>query len=531
MNTGIMSFLFLPLIFGVLVYSFDKVWFSRFVFAMQTVMSVGFVGLYINKDYSMVIGGWSNTVGIEMTIDPISLVFVAMTLISFWFILLYDWPKRKNDHKYLFLICVLESVMLSLFLTYDLFTMFVLIELMTIIASILITYKKDSISVKAGIYYLMINSLGMVLYIMGVMILYSLTGSLNIHVIVAQLPAIMSGSLFKISMAFLISSLAVKSAWFPVFHWLPVAHSAAPGSISALLSGLIVKSGLFVLIRIESILFTSSFGELLLYIGLSTALVGVILAMLQSDIKRILSFHTVSQIGLMLIGLSVPNTLSSFGGMLHLFNHILFKSLLFLCAGLIITQTGERNLKKLSGLMKINPILSFCMIIGMLAITGFPLLNGQLGKLLIKSTIGNVWVTMSLYLISIGTLVSFIKMSKIFFGPAMKSVVSPKDRQPAVYVMSILTLVAFPLELVYLKVYNGPAFAYTQKSLLSNSLEYFILAALAYGIYFNVLAPAIRRNSKTLQFIKGFGKAYFTESSALLAVFLGAIHVFVTSVK
>lgn len=530
MNLWMLCFLFSPLILGVLIYALDKVLFNRLVFVLQGALTVAYFFLMSKAPYSMVIGGWPNTVGIECVIDTVSLLFMGMTLIGFWYIYLYDWPKHRNDHKYLFLVGALQSVLLSLFMVYDLFTFFILIELMTIIASILITYKKDSNSVKAGIYYLLINSMGMVLYIIGIMILYSLTGSLNIHVVLTQLPLVAGNKLFKLAMAFIISSVAVKSAFFPLFQWLPVAHSAAPGSVSAILSGLIVKSGIFVFLRLGDIVFSASLNEVLVIIGLLTALFGSILAMVQYDIKRLLSFSTVSHIGLILVGFTLPGAVSNTGGYLHLMNHFLFKSLLFLCAGLIITQTGERNLKRIRGIMMTNPLLSVAMLVGILGITGVPLFNGHLSKLLIKSAGDNAVIQMILYIVNVATIASFIKLSKVFTGPPMKTLVEPGRRQWSAYFIAILTLLALPIELVYLKTFDGYAYFYYTDKLLLSSLELGVQCVVAYLFYTYILVPLSKRNHPYLKRIKSFGFSYFGESSALLLAFLVFMHIFITAI-
>jgi multicomponent Na+:H+ antiporter subunit D len=529
MNTWLLGFLFAPLIIGVLIYAFENRFFNRIIFVLQGSLSIFFILLLDISPYSFVLGGWPNTIGIECVIDPISLLFVGMTLVGFWFIYLYDWAKGKNDPKYLFLICTLQSVMLSLFVVYDLFTIFILIELMTIIASILITYKKDSHSVKAGIYYLLINSMGMILYIIGVMILYSLTGSLNIHVVQTQLPLVMSNQLFKLAMAFIISSIAVKSALFPLFHWLPIAHSAAPGSISAILSGLIVKAGLFLLLRMSDIFHSASLGGVMLGIGILTALSGAILAMLQYDIKRLLSFSTVSHIGLILIGFSLPGAIPYMGGLLHLLNHFLFKSLLFLCVGLIINQTGERNLKRIHGLWKTNPVLSVALMIGIMGIVGFPMMNGQLSKILIKAGAQDMGLKMLLYVVNVGTVISFLKLSQVFFGPAMKTVVDTKNRQSGVYLMAGLTLLAFPLEFLFLKNYEPYVYLAVAEKWLSSSLEFIIQFGIAMFIYMYVLVPALRQNWPIVKEIKKLGVAYFGEAVALLLGFIGFLHLIMTN--
>jgi len=212
------------------------------------------------------------------------------------------------------------------------------------------------------------------------------------------------------------AAVGVKSAFFPVFNWLPKAHSAAPSSISALLSGLLVKAGIYVFIRINQMYTNVSLGNFFLVLGIFTALAGVLFALSQKDIKQILAFHTVSQVGIMMMGLNAIDQSKAIGGLLHIFNHAFFKSLLFLGAGVIISKYNKRRVTDIRGVFKKMPLISIFMIIGMLSITGAPMFNGYVSKSIIKYGLkGNLFAEYSLKLINLGTIISFIKMSQIFF--------------------------------------------------------------------------------------------------------------------
>jgi multicomponent Na+:H+ antiporter subunit D len=173
----------------------------------------------------------------------------------------------------------------------------------------------------------------------------------------------------------MISGISVKSALFPLFTWLPKAHGVAYTSLSALLSGLLVKGGLYLFIRVHVYMFgydTYNMTEVFFYIGALTALVGVVLALVQKDLKQILAHHTISQIGLMMMGLSYGYGLSFTGGLMHIINHALFKSLLFLCAGLIIYEYKTKKIYAIRGVFRSMPLTSIFLIIGMLSISGAP---------------------------------------------------------------------------------------------------------------------------------------------------------------
>jgi Formate hydrogenlyase subunit 3/Multisubunit Na+/H+ antiporter, MnhD subunit len=167
----------------------------------------------------------------------------------------------------------------------DFFTIFVFIELMTIISTILIVYKRDSYSFRAGFYYLLFNSIGMMFYLIGVAVIYQSIGTLNMTLAKEILPSMFSNPFIQMSYIFIIVSMGVKSAFFPVYNWLPKAHGAAPAAVSALLSGLLVKSGLYVFIKIGLVFQPWLLKEYLLYIGLITSLSGTIFAIAQKRYK------------------------------------------------------------------------------------------------------------------------------------------------------------------------------------------------------------------------------------------------------
>jgi len=211
------------------------------------------------------------------------------------------------------------------------------------------------------------------------------------------------------------AAVGVKSAFFPVFNWLPKAHSAAPSSISALLSGLLVKTGIYVFIRINQMYTGVSLGNFFIILGFITAIGGVIFALSQKDIKEILAFHTVSQVGIMMIGINSIDPVYKIGGLLHLFNHAFFKSLLFLGAGVIINTYRKRKVTEIRGVFQDMTFVSILMIIGMLSITGAPIFNGHISKTIIKYSVeGNKAAEIGLKIINLGTVISFIKMSQIF---------------------------------------------------------------------------------------------------------------------
>ena len=501
----IYGFIFLPLIYGVLIYLLDRPTVNRGVFGLQLILSliVAFgIGPKILLDselgaFSLVTGGWSKLVGIGIRVDGLSLLFITMTLCSFWAIWLYVWPDRKNDHKFLFFLCVMETALNGLFTTNDLFAAFVLIELVTIIASILITYKKDAHSVRAGLFYLLYNSWAMILYLFGIVCFYWYAGNLNIDLVAPLLSNYDHEPVLAFGLAAIVVGLGIKSAFFMLHLWLPQAHSAAPASISALLSGLIVKMGLFVLLRIDGLLELPAVSDLLLYMGLFSGLLGALFAIFQSDMKRILAFHTVSQLGLIFVGFGLYSQKNMMGAYAHLFNHFAFKSLLFLAVGLIIMETGERRVKYIQGLWQWHKPLAICLGIGIVSIMGFPFTSASFSKVLIKSGEIPLLVEVGLYSINFGTLISFIKLSKTIFGKPSEILTRQKPTHGrvlwGVYFITGVVLLCLPVEL-WLSMKYAPALqTYFISKLASYSVTFGIMLFVSVGLYHWAVLPLVKK--------------------------------------
>ena len=413
--------IFLPIITAMFIYIIKKRYILYLTLLNQialTYLSAVFLRYIQEHDsVSMNMGGWSNVIGIAFKVDRLAISFLLFTNIIWWVIILYSWNKIATDYKFTFFLLFLQGVFLGFVQTNDLFSAFVFIELITIISSILIVYKKDGYSVRAGFYYLLFNSVGMLFYLIGLCILYNVVGSLNMDSVEVMIQPYKDTLALKIAFVFIMSGLGVKSAFFPVYNWLPKAHGAAPASISALLSGLLVKSGLYLFIRINEIFIFEQFNIVFFYIGFVTALAGVIFALSQKDIKQILAFHTISQIGIILIGVSAGSGMLYYGGLLHLFNHGFFKALLFLGAGFIINELNVRQVTEIRGVLKTYPIIALLMIVGMFSITGLPFFSGYISKSIIKSNIMDAkGLSIVFNMINLGTIISFIKISQIFYG-------------------------------------------------------------------------------------------------------------------
>lgn len=494
--------IFIPIITAMFIYVLSNKFVDYLAFVCQSILTILALAYYdylnvLSHDHVVLIGGWNKVIGIALKNDKLSLAFIFLSLFIWWVILIYCWNKRKNDFKFLFFLLFLEGSFLGLLQTNDIFNLFIFIEIISIISTILITYKKDGYSIRAGLYYLLFNSVGMMFYLIGLILIYYLTGTLNMDVISERLAAIRYSAPIVISYIFIIAAIGVKSALFPVYNWLPKAHGAAPASISALLSGLLVKSGLYAFIRLNQMFQLDILKDFFFILGFATALSGVLFALSQKDIKQILAFHTISQIGIMLMGLSFLEGKIFVGGIMHIFNHAIFKSLLFLGAGALINQYETRKITDIRGVFKTFPFLSILMIIGMLSITGSPFFNGFISKTIIKYgfTESNSKMLM-FYTINLGTSISFIKMSQIFFG---SSNIQKKPDINSHISMGLLAFMCIILGNLYHPIVNlifDIDFSYINFISIENWVIYIITLGLGYMIYKFIISkdyPVIKK--------------------------------------
>lgn len=518
--------IFLPLLTGVAIYALDKPRFNSVVYWLQAALSLLFFGVILPpimtagfKPLLFVAGNWSNVVGVAFKVDGLTLLFVTMTLLAFWYIWLYILPKQQNDHKYLFFLCILQSALLGLFTTDDLFAIFVLIELVTILASLLVTYKKDAHSVRAGLFYLMYSSWGMLIYLFGTICLYWYTGNMNIALSASALSQYQGQPVLTFAIAAMLTGLGLKSGFFMLHYWLPQAHTAAPANISAVLSGLIAKMGIFAMLRITGLLALADVQGIFMIVGVVSGISGAAFAMVQSDMKRILAFHTVSQLGLVFLAIGIGGEKNLFGAYAHLFNHFTFKSLLFLTVGVIIADTNERRVKKIRGLWQFDKRIALLLGLGIVSIMGLPFTSASFSKLLIKSGSYSKLTLIALYAINLGTIISFVKLATMIFGQKSEALIGAKRRSEhtfkALYFIGAVVLLALPVELWLSATYKPELLSYFGKKAMSDGLTFALMLALGALIYKHLITRVIKRFPHL-----GHGDVAFGPAVASSALFL-----------
>ncbi|MCX7917734.1 MAG: proton-conducting transporter membrane subunit [bacterium] len=344
----------------------------------------------LNLEYVYHIGGWKAPFGIVLVLDGLScLLLIIINLISFMatlFSVEYLEKLYTSKLRYYSLFLLMVGGMNGTVLSGDLFNLFVFMEIASIASYALVAFGCQASELEASFKYLVMGNVGSLLVLYAIALLYGKTGSLNMADVAKILINIPYDNLIAFAFVLIISGFMIKSALVPFHAWLPDAHPSAPSPISAMLSGVVIKAlGVYVVIRLIFNLFgfTPLISNVLIYMGVISMIFGVCLAVLQWDLKRLLAYHSISQMGYVFTGIGLGTPLGILGGLFHLFNHSLFKSLLFLNAGSIEYEIGTRDLNKMGLLYKKMPITSFATFISSMSISGIPPFNGFWSKFII----------------------------------------------------------------------------------------------------------------------------------------------------
>jgi multicomponent Na+:H+ antiporter subunit D len=365
-------------------------------------------------------GNWPPPFGIALVADLLSAIMVVMSAAMGLAVLLYsfgDVDHTREQWGYYPLFQLLLMGINGSFLTGDLFNLFVFFEVMLIASYVLLSLGGEPGQLQESFKYLVLNLLASTVFVASVGILYSVTGTLNMADLaqkVAQTER--SGLMTALSMLFLFV-FGVKAAIFPLFFWLPDAYPEPPTAISAIFGGLLTKVGVYTLIRtftllfVQDVAFTHTF---ILVLAALTMIVGVLGAIVQNHFKRILSYHIISQIGYMILGLGIYTPLALAGSIFYVIHHITVKTALFLISGITERATGTQQLKDMGGLLNAYPLVATLFMVAALSLAGMPPFSGFFAKLTLL-TAGMqeqqyVYVGVALA----GSFLTLVSMSKIY---------------------------------------------------------------------------------------------------------------------
>ncbi|KPK83884.1 MAG: hypothetical protein AMS27_11615 [Bacteroides sp. SM23_62_1] len=432
MSSFIPLFVIIPLaaaflipIIGRFIEGFQRT-FSSVVFAFLSFLSFYFMFSNDQDMYTYMIGGWEPVNGIPVaicfTLDGLTaFMLTIISLISFFaaFYAISYIKRFTAENNFYALFCLMVGGMNGVVLTGDLFNLFVFLEIAVIASYALVAFGIGKNELEASFKYQVLGGMASILILFGIGMIYWKTKTLNIADVFTQI--------------IFIAGFGLKAALMPFHAWLPDAHSSAPSPISAMLSGVLIKAiGIYSIIRLFFNMFplSTEISTIIIILGTVSMVLGVFLAVGQWDIKRLLAYHSISQMGYVVLGVGIGMmilvnggnqsvaALSIAGGLFHLINHAVFKGLLFLNAGAIEYETGTRDLKEMGGLSEYMPVTYSTSLGASMAISGIPPFNGFFSKLvIILAAIKGKFYFLAVLaiLVSIITLASFLKFQKFSF--------------------------------------------------------------------------------------------------------------------
>ncbi len=334
------------------------------------------------------LGGWQAPFGITFVADHLAAIMVLVNAVMALAAAVYafvDIDPGREHAGYHPLVQSLLAGINGAFLTGDVFNLFVWFEVMLIASFVLITLGGRRDQLEGGIKYVSVNLVASMLFLTAVGLLYGLTGTLNMADLARLLPEHDTGMVTTIAMLFMVA-FGIKAAVFPLFFWLPASYHTPPIAISAFFAGMLTKVGVYALMRTFTLLFVADVGythTILLWVGGLTMVSGVITAAAQNDVRKILSFHIISQIGYMVFALALYTPLALAGAVFYLVHVIIAKANLFFIAGIARRRAGSYDLRRIGGLYHAAPFLSALFLISALGLAGIPPLSGFWAKLLV----------------------------------------------------------------------------------------------------------------------------------------------------
>lgn len=408
-------------------YVADFVAISEFALMLITALVFGMTGDaegYAQCHVSQICG-----LGLSFKMDGFRLIYGTVASLMWMMTTIFSreyFTHHENRNRfYLFLLLTLGATM-GVFLSADLFTTFIFFEIMSFTSYVWVAQEENEASLKAAATYLAVAVFGGLVMLMGVFLLYHELGTVTISELLPAARMYQKKEVLYAAGTCLLVGFGAKAGAFPLHIWLPKAHPVAPAPASALLSGILTKTGIFGILVISSDLFLhdSSWGKLILGIGVLTMVGGALLAVFSIDLKRTLACSSMSQIGFILVGVGMQgllgeeNALAVHGALLHMVNHSMIKLVLFMAAGVIFMNTHALDLNEIRGFGRKKPLLKAIFLAGALAIAGIPLFGGYISKTLIHESIveyGGGWLMHAveyLFLFSGGLTVAY--MTKLY---------------------------------------------------------------------------------------------------------------------
>ena len=419
------------------------------------VMAVGSIGQ--SRVYE--VGKWPIPLGINLVLDGLSsLLLLAISVVSAAAMLFSAryMEQYTAKAKYLSLFLLMVAGMNGVVLSGDIFNLFVFLEIASLASYALVGFGCEHEELEASFKYMVLGSIGSIFVLFAVALVYGNTGSLNMAYISKAIQSSGLNAGLSFAMALFVVGFGLKAALVPFHAWLPDAHPSAPAPISAMLSGILIKTlGVYALARVVFNVFgvSVSMGWLLVVLGLLSMVAGAFLAIGQGDFKRLLAYSSISQIGYVVLGLGLGGliiardgnlawaSLAILGGLFHLVNHAVYKSLLFLTSGSVQMSTGTRQLKQMGGLAEKLPFTRATCTVASASIVGIPPFSGFWSKLILVIAAVQAhfyWVAAIIVFVSLCTLIMYLKVQRyVFLGELPENLRQIKENRGSMLIAMV----------------------------------------------------------------------------------------------
>ena len=404
--------------------------------AVSVALSVGSAGRI-----SYAVGGYTPPFGIELVADGVSAALVVLVSTVTLAVVVYARVAGPRSNTFYSELLILTAGISGMFVTADLFNLYVFLEITGLATYALVATGRSPAAALAALKYLLVGTIGASLYLLGVGYLYISTGSLNMADLAGLLPEVgYDTPLVLTAFGLIVVGLGVKTALFPLHTWQPDAYAESPDSVAAYISALVSTAAAYALFRVLYTVFTPAFDaavpfalDTLVVLASVSVVVGSVLAVLQSDLKRMLAYSSVSQFGLVVAGFAVVNETALVGGLVHLVGHAVMKAGLFVAVGALAAVAGGRTIDDLAGMADRAPIVSAAFAVLAFALVGVPPAVGFAGKwhIVLGAVEGGRWIVAGVAVVStLLTLAYFARViERLYFrdAPAPVGVAEQSD--------------------------------------------------------------------------------------------------------
>lgn len=412
--------------------------------------------VYRRGAYTYHFGNWSEKIGVQFIVDEFTALMSLFIITISWFILLYSLRDIEHEIEpdqygnYYTLIFLLLFSMVGITFTNDLFNMYVFMEILSITSCSIISIKRRKENYLASLRYLLLSTIGSLSVLLGIALLYMVTGHLNMleaSKTIAHVWQLYPTNIL-VAIGFMLTGMAMKAAVFPLHIWLPDAHSSAPTPSSALLSGVVVKVYVFTVIKILfrvlgiNIVTSLNIPTFIAYFAAIGIIMGSIFAIGQKDIKRMLAYSSVAQIGYIFLGLGLGTAQGLGAALFHVISHGLMKSALFLSAGAIIYKKGKRDIRELDGIGYEMPVTMGVFTVAALGMIGIPGISGFMSKIYLSFAVLEAGKPIYLIIILLSSLLNSFYYLPIIIAAFLKE---GKERKNIMALEKIPKRMLFPM--------------------------------------------------------------------------------------